>query len=335
MLGTDMSTNVITTQHGTLHLRDTDHGISLTITPTSGTYIHDNTWTTRYSRALIQQLVEAKGLPYLIDEIRREEDPLCIERALKVDILSFIDQHTFSNSLILDFGCGSGASTMVLARLFPTATIIGVEITDRHLTTARKRAEFYGVSDRVTFLKSPDPMELPNGLPKVDHILFCAVFEHLLPEERPAMLRLLWNALKPGGHLFINDTPYRWFPVETHTTGLPFINYLPNTPAFFFARKASKRVSTTTSDTDLLRLGIRGGTLAEILQLLDYSPQKPTSLTPSFNNISNHINLWEQHSINARGHNKTKLLAMPIKFFHLLTGITAVPSLSLAIKKGD
>ena len=56
--------------------------------------------------------------------------------------------------------------------------------------------------------------------------------------------------------------------VEGHTTGLPFINYLPDNLAYFIARRFSKRVENNESWVMLLRKGIRGGTEREIMKIL-------------------------------------------------------------------
>jgi len=47
---------------------------------------------------------------------------------------------------------------------------------------------------------------------------------------------MLWSLLRPGGVLFVNQTPYRWRPLEYHITSLPFVNYLPAFAAMRVAR---------------------------------------------------------------------------------------------------
>ena len=58
-------------------------------------------------------------------------------------------------------------------------------------------------------------------------MMLSAVFEHVLPEERDPVLDMLWSVLRPGGVMVVDQTPHRWFPQESHTTALPFLNYLP------------------------------------------------------------------------------------------------------------
>lgn len=328
-----MSVKSVDHRDGQLLLESTADGIALQIVPQSGVYVPCTKWVTRYPEDLVLQMLRNKGLPYLIDEIRRDEDPTTIERMLKIDILSYVTKTEMVGARILDFGCGSGASSMVLARLFPNANIVGVELTQRHVETARARAKYYGVSDRVTFLQSPSPQSLPSDIGEFDFILFCAVFEHLLPEERPVMLKLLWERLRVGGSMFLNDTPFRWFPIETHTTSLPLINYLPNPVAFRVARKLSRRVSPQTSDNDLLRLGIRGGSRAEVMRLLSGFGAHAELRRPIHNDIRDEIDLWAAHSVGVRGGAKTQFLSLVFRFCKLLTGESVVPTLSLALKR--
>jgi hypothetical protein len=101
------------------------------------------------------------------------------------------------------------------------------------------------------FHTSPSPFELPD-LGRFDHIVLNAVWEHMLPAERPVLLPLLLDTLSSGGFLFVCETPHRWFPVETHTTHLPLINYLPAPLAHKTAR-LSDRVGDETWE-ELLRI---------------------------------------------------------------------------------
>jgi hypothetical protein len=45
-----------------------------------------------------------------------------------------------------------------------------------------------------------------------------------------------YRVLAPGGHIAILDTPNRAFPLETHSIGLPGIQWLPAPLAFRYAR---------------------------------------------------------------------------------------------------
>ena len=165
-----------------------------------------------------------------------------------------------------------------------------------------------------------------------------AVYEHLLPQERPPILHKLWSILKPNGILFIFDTPYRYFPVERHTTGLPLINYLPDKIVLLIVRLFSKSVKKDESWQSLLRRGIRGGTEKEIVRLL--LKEKRTDLIvfePCRLGCRDRVDLWyllySSHKGSFSKKVITRLLKGIFKVIKQLFGINFMHSLSLAIKK--
>jgi len=53
---------------------------------------------------------------------------------------------------VLDLGCGLGASSIALARAYPRAQVLGVDLDQASIAEARARAAEAGVADRVTFV---------------------------------------------------------------------------------------------------------------------------------------------------------------------------------------
>ena len=207
---------------------------------------------TSYPIDLIDKILDVIGPGYLCDEILRDESPDYVQRSLKYDILSYIKEDEFKNKRLLDFGCGSGASTMILSRMFPHTEIVGIELEDRLLSIAKLRAKYYGYKN-IILKNSPNSNNLPSNIGNFDYVVLSAVYEHLLQSERALLLSQIWNILKPGGILFINQTPNKYFLFETHTTsGLPFINYLPDRLALFYAQHFSKRKLKNFSWGELL-----------------------------------------------------------------------------------
>ncbi len=307
----------------------------ISVEPKGGLFVPTKRWETSYPVDLIEQILRVKGPDYLCDEITRDESPLYVEHDFRWDILSYVPQEDFAGRRVLDFGSGSGASSMVLARMFPDTKIVGVELVPDFVELALRRAKFHGVEDRVSFHLSPDPKCLPEGIGAFDCILLSAVHEHLLPAERRAVLPLLWSHLKPGGVLFLDQTPYRWFPVEMHTTGLPLINFLPDGLALFCARHFSRRIRRDESWPELLRKGIRGGTVREIMSILNAQGRRAELLEPSRLGVRDRIGLWYQLSSSVRKPLLKKWMMWSFRAIRVLTGITAVPMLSLAVKKWE
>ena len=307
------------------------HAIS--VTPRNGLFTPTKKWVTKYPLELIEHVLKVKGPAFLCDEIMRDEDPRYVEHSFRWDILSYAGEEDFAGRRLLDFGSGSGASSMVLARMFPEAKIVGVELVSEFVELARHRAAFYGVDGRVRFQLSPDSNSLPPETGNFDYIIFSAVYEHLLPGERQVILALLWSHLKQGGVIFLDQTPYRWFPIEMHTTGLPLINYLPDRLTHYCSRRFSKRVRRDASWPELLRKGIRGGTTPQILATLNRDGRKAELLNPSHLGVKDHIDLWYQLSSTTRKPLTKKLMRYGFRAFKAVTGVTMIPTLSLAIRK--
>ncbi len=240
----------------------------ITVTPgASDSLSHEASWETAYPLVLIEKILEIKGPGFLCDEIRREEDPTYVGFSLESLLLQYRPEEAFVGSRLLDFGCGSGSSTTFLARTFPRMDIVGVDMVPEFLAVARMRADLYKIKN-TTYLRSTDSNTLPD-VGSVDLIVLSTVYEHLLPDERRTLLPLLWEILRPGGVMFIAETPYRWWPIETHTTGLPLIGYLPPPLALGYARRCSRKLDVRDNSwSELLRRGVRGGTPREILRMI-------------------------------------------------------------------
>jgi SAM-dependent methyltransferase len=321
-------------ESGTALIRELgDGGRQITVAAThADTFVQKQEWTTRYPLALIEHVLKLKGVGGLCDEIARDEGDY-VARYLHHCILSYLPPEAFVGTRLLDFGCGGGASTMVLARMFPRTEIIGVELDKSMVELAEHRARYYGAV-KARFLPSPDPGSLPPQLGTFDFIVLSAVWEHLLPQERPSLLAQLWNVLKDGGVLFLNQTPHRWYLIEGHTTGLPLLNYAPASLARLAANRFSRRLPGNESWEQLLRRGIRGGTAPEVVRLLSrLSNGKPVLLRPSRLGAEHPVDIWYAYSQrNAPMPIKAKMRSA-FKLISRLSGSTFAPGIDLAIEK--
>jgi ubiquinone/menaquinone biosynthesis C-methylase UbiE len=255
----------LTNHTGTLRVKPTADGrFSLHAEP-SGLSVQHMDITTDYPMELIQEIFDQYGAGYTVDEIGRDTDSNDAQLDVRYCVLSYLPDELLDKPLkILDYGCGSGSSTLALTRLFPNASIVGVDFLDKSLRLARLRKVHYRLSN-AEFFQVPSSGQL-LGHTGFDLVFLNAVYEHLLPAERPAVLATMWNALQPGGALLLNQTPHRWFPIETHTSGLPLINYLPAPLARWAQIKLSRRSFGTETWEQMLRRGIRGATVTEIVR---------------------------------------------------------------------
>jgi 2-polyprenyl-3-methyl-5-hydroxy-6-metoxy-1,4-benzoquinol methylase len=288
---------------------------------------------TDYSIELIEQILAFRGPSMLCYSIIRAEEPAQLTEPLKHYILGYVDESEFEGKRLLDFGCGSGSSTVALASFFPSAEIIAVDVVEGNIPVARERARHYGVSN-ARFLVSSSPTELPPDFGPFDFILLSAVYEHLLPEERRALIPQLWRSLRPGGVLFLNQTPHRYYPLEYHTTGLPFLNYLPDSAAWWVAKHLSRRVPPNRSWSELLRDGIRGATEREIVNDVKRAGEgRPLLLKPRRPGFSDAVDVWYSLSMARRPLKIKPVMKITFKAISRLTGGTFIPDLNLAIKK--
>lgn len=300
------------------------------------TYIHRASCDTAYSTELIKQILEVKGPGYLCDEISRDEDSSYIESHLRATLFAHLPESAFVGKRLLDFGCGSAASTMIMARSLPgSLSIVGVELEAAFLRIARARADFYGITN-VRFEQSPAGDRLPEQLGEFDFIVLPAVYEHLLPPERKTIIPQLWNHLSKGGVLFIDETPSRWFPVETHTSSLPFVNYLPDPVAHRFVQYCSRRGLRNETWTDLLRKGVRGGSVNEILGIIHRRGGLPELLKPGYGGMRTPADVWYEgyaRSASGRSGKLKRAFGKALKVLNDASHLAPVPYLSLAIRK--
>jgi 2-polyprenyl-3-methyl-5-hydroxy-6-metoxy-1,4-benzoquinol methylase len=169
---------------------------------------------------------------------------------------------------ILDFGCGTGSTTVILAEACADNRITAADIDPRSLEMAELRFRHHGISSQISMLKiSPvkkvGDLKLPSE--HFDFVLMNGVLEHVTPfRDRGAVLLEAWRVLRRGGLLFISETPNLLWPIDRHTTGLPFLSWLPSSVAHRYA-VAFKRHS---DGSDLDSRGRRGMTFRGIVRPL-------------------------------------------------------------------
>ena len=108
----------------------------------------------------------------------------------------------FQQGRILDAGCGSGASNIVLAGRFPQAEVVGIDLSDPLLRLARDSAAKTTYRDRLSFKKA-DVHEIPYEDDSFDVVINTNMVHTVKHPLR--MLGEMERVLAPGGHLFIVD----------------------------------------------------------------------------------------------------------------------------------
>ena len=133
-----------------VRVEDRDGRRAISVKMKNGRFTPASAWTTDYPLDLIEHVLAVKGAAYLCDEIMRDENRASVQHSLSWDILSYVGEEEFAGKRMLDFGSGSGASSMVLARMLPHAQIVGVELVPKLLELAEHRARYYRVGERAS-----------------------------------------------------------------------------------------------------------------------------------------------------------------------------------------
>ena len=88
------------------------------------------------------------GPERLISELTREEGSSGLELGLKYYTLSFLPDEDFVGKRLLDFGCGCGASTFALSRIFPKTHILGLDRLQDCIDVCNLKKEQLGIDSR-------------------------------------------------------------------------------------------------------------------------------------------------------------------------------------------
>lgn len=114
---------------------------------------------------------------------------------------------------ILDVGCGSGEITSRLARRYPDAQIVGVDILEGPLEYAR--AEYASLAPRVRF-EQGDAFHLAFGAGAFD-LVVCRHLTQAVPEPEKVLAEL-WRVCEAGGwlHVLSEDYGMLHFPPHDH-----------------------------------------------------------------------------------------------------------------------
>src|SRR5438874_10228 len=143
-----------------------------------GRFVPRSSCETTFPRALVEQLVATTGPEWICDAIARHEDPDYVEKAIRDQLFSYFSPASFDGKRLLDFGCGNGASTMIMGRLLPNTEVIGVELDDANIAEATMILAHRRL-ENVRFLRSASALSLPPDIGMFDFVMLSAVFEHL------------------------------------------------------------------------------------------------------------------------------------------------------------
>ncbi len=71
-------------------------------------------------------------------------------------------------------------------------------------------------------------------------IIFWAVLEHMTIDERLGAIRSGWSRLGSGGLFTVVETPNRLWPLDGHTSLLPYFSWLPYELAYRYSTRSDR-----------------------------------------------------------------------------------------------
>ncbi|MEU5841952.1 class I SAM-dependent methyltransferase [Rhodococcus sp. NPDC047139] len=103
---------------------------------------------------------------------------------------------------VVDIGAGTGAGTLALARRFPDAQLVALDLSTDMLGRLRRAADHNGFADRVRTVE----VDLDAGLPDVGSVdlAWAALSLHHI-EDPDTLLRQLFEAMEPGGTVVVTE----------------------------------------------------------------------------------------------------------------------------------
>jgi SAM-dependent methyltransferase/methyltransferase-like protein len=111
---------------------------------------------------------------------------------------------------ILELGCASGGNLIPLAARHPKATVLGVDLTPRHVEEAQARIKALGLTNiniRQGDIGDIGALDLPDG--GFDYIVCHGVYSWVPPNVREAILEIASAKLAPNGIAYVS---YNVFP---------------------------------------------------------------------------------------------------------------------------
>jgi 2-polyprenyl-3-methyl-5-hydroxy-6-metoxy-1,4-benzoquinol methylase len=231
---------------------------------------------------------------------------------------------------VLDFGCGTGATTVALASRGPVLTAFDVD--EESLTICGQRLREHGLDGAVRLVRADDLEAARDTLGTFDVILLNGVIEHIplsIAGLRRRLLRTLFGMLAPGGSLFIADTPNRLYPFDFHSTQLWWIPWMRpgSRAAYDKAVRAGRHAESPThapGPVGLEQVGAWGATYREVMSYFDGLEARCGNLEPGQNRYLHYAlrgGSWKRRVFEAVGYwTLVGILRVP------LTAVT--PSLS-------
>ena len=122
-------------------------------------------------------------------------------------IIKGLQDSGFKGGRILDDGCGPGYHAVSLVESFPGSEVIGIDLSEPLLETARNHAAEKGIKEGFSF-QAEDVLNLPFENNSFDAVI--NTFMLHLVDDPVKMCNEMERVLKPDGHLVMIDLRRNW-----------------------------------------------------------------------------------------------------------------------------
>jgi SAM-dependent methyltransferase len=168
--------------------------------------------------------------------------------------------------IIIDFGCGEGSAGVEMAQK-GAKRVIGIDIREHVLQTARNKALNAGVQDNCIFASSTKEL--------ADVIVSLDAFEHF--NDPAGILRIMDTLLQPAGEVLVSFGPTWYHPLGGHLFSIfPWAHLLFSEKALVCWRSTFKTDGATRFSE--VAGGLNQMTIAKFEKLVEDSPFKFASL---------------------------------------------------------
>jgi SAM-dependent methyltransferase len=219
---------------------------------------------TPYSARVVRLLVERKGprraplyFPFKQTRGRYFLEPL----------FAYLAARDARGLRVLEVGCSFGHITEYVDEQAAVAWIETFDVDPAFVAITRAKAEELPLTRlrTVRHLSPEETTRLPFASASFDLVLVVGVVEHLPAVDRHRHVDEYYRVLARGGHIAILDTPNRAFPMETHTVGLPGVQWLAPRAAYRYARALRPGRFAATSFEEFERAAWRNASWRECL----------------------------------------------------------------------
>lgn len=107
---------------------------------------------------------------------------------------------------VLEIGCSTGGNLLAIATSLPDASFVGIDLSPRHIETAKELARKLNIS-RVRF-ETMSVIDVDESFGVFDYILAHGVYSWVPPDVQRALLRACAGNLAPNGLAYVSYNTY-------------------------------------------------------------------------------------------------------------------------------